>query len=134
MIANCFMPRSTPIPTVLRIDVEPHQRQPKAAAWGGCLAMFDMIETLRRRLGDVTGHAVCPTWMIRLDPDNERVFGRTDFPVRRHQDIFNRILKHADVLGIHVHGLRWNAQKGVFFSDFADEAWCTECLRVAAST
>jgi hypothetical protein len=130
------MPRSTPIPTVLRIDVEPDEQQPKVGErpWDGFLAMSDMIETLRRRLGDATGHAVCPTWMIRLDPDVERAFGRTDFPVRRHQDLFNRIVKHVDTLGIHIHALRWNTKKGVVFSDFADEAWCTECLRVAAST
>jgi hypothetical protein len=121
---------------VLRIDVEPDEQQPGVGErpWDGFLAMFDMVETLRRRLSDATGHAVRPTWLIRLDPDIERAFGRTDFPVRRHQDLFNRILKHADVLGIHVHALRWNAEKGVVFSDYADEAWPAECLQVAAST
>jgi hypothetical protein len=130
------MPSPAPIPMVLRIDVEPEEHQPAAGErpWNGFLAMSDMIETLRQRLGDVTGHPVRPTWLIRLDPDIERAFGRTDFALRRHQDVFNQILKHDDALGIHVHALRWNTKKGVVFSDHADEAWCTECLRVAAST
>jgi hypothetical protein len=131
-----FMPSSAPIPTVLRIDVEPDEHQPPAGErpWDGLLAMFDMVEMLRRRLSDVTIHPVHPTWMIRLDPDIERAFGRTDFPVRRHHDVFDRILKHSDVLGIHVHAARWNTENAVVFSDFADETWTVGCLRVAATT
>jgi hypothetical protein len=72
--------------------------------------------------------------MIRLDPDIERAFGRTHFPVRRHHDLFDRILNHSDVMGIHLHALRWNAEKAVLFSDCADEMWIVECLQVAAST
>jgi len=130
------MASSAPIPTVLRIDVEPdeHQPSPGGRPWNGFLAMFDMIETLRRRLSEATSHPVCPTWLIRLDPDVERAFGRTDFPIRRHHDLFDRILKHSNVLGIHVHVLRWNAEKAVVFSDYADETWAAECLQVAAST
>ncbi len=94
------MVSSTPIPTVLRIDVEPDESQPPAGErpWKGFLAMFDMVERLLRRLSDVTSHPVRLTWLIRLDPDIERAFGRTDFPVRRHHDLFDRILKHSDVL------------------------------------
>jgi len=130
------MSSSVPIPTVLRIDVEPDEHQPPAGKrpWRGSLAMLEMVERLRRRLTDVTGHPVHPTWLIRLDPDIQRAFGRTDFPVRWHDDLFDRILEHSDGLGIHVHALRWNAEKAVVFSDFADETWIVKCLQVAAST
>jgi len=130
------MASSAPIPTVLRIDVEPDEHQPPVGEhpWNGFLAMFEMVETLRYRLSDVTNHSVRPTWLIRLDPDIERAFGRSDFPVRRYHDLFDRILNHSDVLGIHVHALRWNAQKTVVFSDYADETWARECLRVGASS
>jgi hypothetical protein len=126
----------SPIPTVLRIDVEPDEHQPAAGErpWDGFLAMSEMVETLRRRMRDATGHSIRLTWMIRLDPDIERAFGCTDFPIRRHQDVFGQILKHADALGIHVHAMRWNNEKAVVFSDYADEAWAAECLQVAAST
>jgi hypothetical protein len=130
------MASSPPIPTVLRIDVEPDERQPQAGerSWNGFLAMFDMVETLRGRLSDVTNHPVRPIWLTRLDPDIERAFGRTDFPVRWHEDLFDRIVERSDGLGIHVHALRWNAEKAVVFSDLADEKWIVECLQVAAST
>jgi hypothetical protein len=130
------MTSSAPIPTVLRIDVEPdeHQPSPGERPWNGFLAMFEMVETLRGWLSDATNHPVRPAWLIRLDPDIERAFGRTDFPVRRHHDLFDRILKHSDVLGVHVHALRWNTEKAVVFSDYADETWGAECLQVAAST
>jgi hypothetical protein len=130
------MASSAPIPTVLRIDVEPDEQQPPAGErpWNGFLATFDMVEMLRGRLSDVTNHPIRPTWLIRLDPDIERAFGRTDFPVRRHHDLFDRILKHSDVLGIHVHTLRWNTEKAVVFSDYADDTWTAQCLQVAAST
>ena len=130
------MASSAPIPTVLRIDVEPDEHQPSVGErpWNGFLAMFDMVEMLRCRLSDVTSHPVRPTWQIRLDPDIERAFGRTDFPVRGHHDLFDRILEYSDVLGIHVHAARWNTEKAVVFSDFADETWIVECLQVAAST
>ena len=130
------MASSSLIPTVLRIDVEPdeHQPPPGERPWNGFVAMFEMLETLRSRLSEVSNHPIRPTWLIRLDPDVERAFGRADFPVRRHHDLFDRILKHSDVLGVHVHALRWNPEKAVVFSDFADETWAAECLRVAAST
>src|SRR4029453_15160093 len=117
-------------------DVEPDEHQPPAGErpWHGFLAMFDMVERFRRGLGDVTSHPVPQTWLTRLDSDIERAFGRTDFPVRRHHDLFERILKHSDALGIHVHAARWNAEKAVVFSDFADETWIGESCRFAAST
>ena len=125
------MASSSLIPTVLRIDVEPDEFEPPAGEcpWNGFLAMFDMVETLRCRLSDMTSHPVRPTWLIRLDPDIERAFGCTDFPVRRHDDLFDRILQHSDALGIHVHALRWNAEKAVVFSDYADETWAAECYK-----
>jgi hypothetical protein len=58
--ADPVMAASAPIPTVLRIDVEPDEFEPPTGErpWDGFLAMFDMIETLRRRLSDVTSHPV----------------------------------------------------------------------------
>lgn len=130
------MSRSTIIPTVLRIDVEPDEHQPTAGdrPWDGFLAATEMVDTLRRRLGEVSDRSIRPTWLVRLDPDVKRAFGRADFPVRRHQDLFDQILKHDDALGIHVHPLRWDSERNVLFADHADEKWTTECLQVAAST
>ncbi|MCZ6680873.1 MAG: hypothetical protein O7E52_26900 [Candidatus Poribacteria bacterium] len=37
-----------------------------------------------------------------------------------------------DPIGIHVHAHRWDDKQAVVFSDYADSAWTTHCLRVAA--
>lgn len=128
------MSASPLIPTIWRIDVEPDQHQPVVGQkpWGGFATTVALIDRLRGRLGDNSGRSVCPTWMLRMDPDIERCFGRTDFVVRRHADLFERLLARGDPLGIHVHHYRWNAERAVAFSDLADNSWTTHCLEVAA--
>lgn len=124
------------IPAIWRIDVEPDEFQPKRGAkpWQGFLAMAELVEELRERLAHRSGSTPHPCWFLRLDPDVERCFGRLDFVVRRHEKVFNQLTQHADVLGIHVHAYRWDGERKVTFSDYADEAWPTHCLTVAAET
>lgn len=122
-----------PIPAVWRIDVEPDEFQPRVQqdAWQGFVTMAALVERLRCRLADRSGHVVRPAWFLRLDPDIERCFGRVDFGVHRHREVFDRLMEYADPLGIHVHAYRWNKEKAVAFSDYADDAWTTHCLAVA---
>src|SRR4030095_13981785 len=128
------MPSSTPIPTVLRIDVEPDEFQPEVGQkpWQGFVSMATLMEELRERLASRSGHVAHPTWFLRLDPYIERCFGQVDFVVHRHGDLFDRLTRHGDPLGIHVHPLRWDEKRSVAFSDHADNAWTTYCLTVAA--
>lgn len=124
------MTEPKPIPAVWRIDVEPDEFQPRVAQnpWEGFVAMASLVERLREQLADRSGCAVHPTWFVRLDPEIERCFGQADFGVRRHRDLFDRLLSHGDPIGIHVHALRWNEEKTVAFSDYADRSWTTQCL------
>jgi hypothetical protein len=121
-----------PIPTVLRIDVEPDRHQPAVGAepWHGVEAMVALVEGLRRRLEDLSGQAFHPTWMVRLDPDIERCFVRADFAVRRHAELFDRIVAAGDLLGIHVHPYRWDPERGAAWSDH-EGSWHVHCLEVA---
>ena len=123
-----------PIPAVWRIDVEPDEHQPEVQQkpWQGFVSIATLVEELRERLASRSGHAVHPTWFLRLDPDIERCFGQVDFVVRRHHELFDRLIGHKDPLGIHVHPHRWDGQRSVAFSDHADNAWTTHCLTVAA--
>ncbi len=127
------MAGSTLIPTVWRVDVEPDQHQPAVGPrpWDGFAATVALIDKLRDRLGDRSGRAACPTWMLRMDPDIERCFGRADFVVCQHAELFDRLIARGDPMGIHVHHYRWNAERAVAFSDHADGAWTTHCLKVA---
>jgi hypothetical protein len=67
-----------------------------------------------------------------MDPDIERCFGRVDFVVRRHRQLFDQLIAREDSLGIHVHHYRWDPKQGVAFSDYADADWTAHCLTVAA--
>jgi hypothetical protein len=128
------MIKSPPIPTVWRIDVEPDQHQPSVGErpWEGFVDTVARVDKLRDRLGNRSGRAVRPTWLLRMDPDIERCFGRVDFVVRRHGELFDQLTARDAPLGIHVHAYRWNPEQAVAFSDYADSAWTTHCLRVAA--
>jgi hypothetical protein len=123
-----------PIPAVWRIDVEPDEHQPEVGQkpWRGFISIASLAEELRERLTSRSGHAPHLTWFLRLDPDIERCFGRVDFVVHRHSDIFDRLIRHGDPLGIHVHTYRWDEKRSVAFADHADNAWTTHCLTVAA--
>lgn len=124
-----------PIPAVWRIDVEPDQHQPRAGqdAWDGFVATVALVSDVRRRLETRSGRVVRPTWLLRMDPDIERCFGHADFVVRRHTALFDQLTATNDPLGVHVHHYRWNAERGVAFSDHADSGWTTHCLTAAAN-
>jgi hypothetical protein len=94
--------------------------------------MAELVELLRDRLAERSGCAPRPSWFLRLDPDIERCFGRIDFVARRHAAVLERLVDHADPLGIHVHAYRWDPQRQVGFSDYADGEWTSHCLTAAA--
>jgi aromatic ring-cleaving dioxygenase len=122
-----------PIPAIWRIDVEPDEQQPEVGQkpWQGFVSVATLAEELRERLASRSGHAVHPTWFLRLDPDIERCFGQVDFVVHQHRDLLDRLVGHGDPLGIHVHPYRWDEKRSAAFADHADNAWTTHCLRVA---
>jgi len=126
----------TPIPAIWRIDVEPDEFENEVGEgpWTGFLATVELAEELRKRLADRSGHPVRPAWFVRFDPDIERCFGSLDYVVRRHGAEIDRLRGHGDPLGIHVHAGRWDEARSVSFSDYADTAWTTHCLTVAAET
>jgi len=123
-----------PIPAVWRIDVEPDEHQPRQSpkGWAGFAAMAEAVDRLRPRLEERAGAPVHPTWFFRLDPDIGRCFGRTDFVLDRHGDVVERLQRAGDPVGIHVHAHRWDAERQVVYSDYADPTWPTHCLEVCA--
>lgn len=125
-----------PIPAVWRIDIEPDDFQPESGRppWAGFLAAADLVDRLRDRLADRSGAAVHPTWFLRLDPDIERCYGRTDFVVDHYRAHLDRFRAQGDPLGIHVHYYRWDERRGVSYSDHADTGWTIHCLETAART
>lgn len=123
------------IPVVLRIDVEPDDHSPGLqTGWDGFVEMTRIIDTLRERIQQVSGSPLNPTWMVRMDPDIKRCFGRTDYVVDRYPQLFENLAKQGDSLGIHVHAHRWDPQRQVIYSDYADESWLRECMQVSVDS
>ena len=96
--------------------------------------MADLVERLRRPLADRSGAAVRPTWFLRLDPDIERCYGRTDFVVDHYRAQIDQLRAQGDPFGIHVHYYRWDEHRKVSYSEHADTGWTTHCLDIAAHT
>jgi len=119
---------------VWRIDVEPDEHRPPVAEkpWEGFVDMFSRVEKLTTRFKEESGRSLRPTWLLRMDPDIERCFGRVDFVAHRHSELFDQLQARKHPLGIHVHCYRWNVERSVAFSDYADNAWTAHCLQVSA--
>jgi hypothetical protein len=125
-----------PIPAIWRIDIEPDDFQPGSGLppWSGFVTMAQLVERLRRPLADRSGAAVHPTWFLRLDPDIERCYGRTDFVVDHYRAQIDQLRVQGDPFGIHVHYYRWDERRKVSYSEHADTDWTTHCLDTAAQT
>lgn len=96
--------------------------------------MAALVRVLRQRLADRSGVAGHPTWLLRLDPEIERSYGRADFVVNRYRGLVDELRAHGDPFGIHVHYYRWDDCKQVVYSDHADVGWINHCFDVAANT
>ena len=125
-----------PIPTILRLDVEPDEFEPgpDRPPWTGFVAMVDLIERLRAPLAGRSCVAVHPTWFFRFDPDIERLYGRSDFVVDTYGAQIDQLRTHGDQFGINPHHYRWDAERCVSYSDHADTAWTNHCLDMSVHT
>src|SRR5438477_12604415 len=124
---------ATMIPAFLCVDAEPDERSPVIGPrpWTGFESLVDFFEGLRSPLAERSGVEPHPTWFFRMDPIIERCFGRLDFAVDRHRDLVELLSTRGDQFGIHVHAHRWDDERGLY-SDYADLAWASECVAVAA--
>lgn len=125
-----------PIPTILRLDVEPDEFEPGPGLppWTGFVAMVELLERLRAPLADLSGAAVHPTWFFRFDPDIERLYGRSDFVIDHYGAQIDQLRAHGDQFGIHVHHYRWDEERDVSYSDHADTGWTNHCIDISAQT
>lgn len=122
------------IPAILRLDIEPDDFDPadERCSWLGLRDLFDLVEKYRPILEDRAGASFNPSWFVRVDPDVERCWGHADHVIRTYPDVFEQIAAHGDSMGLHVHPLRWDAEKQEAFADHADFAWVEHCQRFSA--
>lgn len=126
------------VPLILAIDIEPDDRVVKAtgAGWPGVKLLVDCLMDRRARLQDATGRAVHFNWYLRLDPQIEIAFGRSDWVVDHYAAEIEQIHKAGDALGLHVHtwrpARRWFRR--TWLAEFADVDWILHCLGTSIDT
>jgi hypothetical protein len=122
------------VPAFLCIDVEHDDSFPQVGdqPWAGFEAAAELIDQVRQPLRDRSGVELLVTWFFKMDSVVERCFGRSDFAVRRHGHLVERLRTQGDAFGIHVHAHRWDEQRGIY-SDYT-APWASHCVTVAADT
>jgi len=119
------MPRNI----VFAIDVEPNARKLGLSdSWDGTAVTLREVSALRNRLQEATGAPVRLNWFPRFDPQIQRMWGRRDWVVEACPTLLPTAIGNGDFIGIHVHLWRWHENRGVWFADFANDAWCADCF------
>lgn len=121
------------VPVVLCIDVEPDERETdpfRPVDWTGFEAAFECMDALRPRLAQYTGAPVRISWFLRMDPQIEQTYGSASWAVERYPDVFAKLERAGDELGLHVHAWRWQPERSRWFVDNGDQAWVDHCLHM----
>jgi len=125
------------IPAFMSFDVEPDGFQAAAArSWSGVEHLTPRVATLRERLATLSGDVPVFGWYLRMDPQIASLYGDAAFAAHEFGGRPDGIAGDGDVLGIHVHPLRWSEDAQSWDHDCEDRAWMTECIEssVAAFT
>jgi len=121
----------TPKPVVFCIDVEPESRTATRAdrtQWDSFEEFRRVIDSMRNRLTAATGAAPHFNWFLRLDPQIERMFGSTGWPVHQFRMQLSQLEKLGDEIGLHSHAFRWDDATGSWFTDHGDQQWVSYCV------
>lgn len=119
---------------LLVVDVEPDERKPRPGAddgFGGTRAALPLLEELRAALARRTGRAARLNWFLRIDPQIEQAWGRSDHVVRAVPELPDTIAARGDASGIHPHLWRWSDAHDDWLSDLDDADWMLRCLDTA---
>lgn len=122
------------IPAVYAFDVEPDPRMVYGndpADWRGFGDSLELAEELRRALAPLQPEAPTFAWMLRLDPQMERAYGRADWLARTYRDTFARLRERGDEIGVHTHFFRWDEPLADWVTVTDDPAWRRSCLEMA---
>jgi hypothetical protein len=122
------------IPVILCIDVEPDEHVyplERPSPWHGFELITRRLPRLRRNLEEATGEAVRFSWDLRMDPQIDSAYGSPTWAVHRYRPVFDDLLEHGDVLGVHPHAWRWDPSARVWISDHADQSWVDRCVEMS---
>ena len=116
------------VPTLVCVDVEPDTRRPQldhGADWKGFEKALRLFEDLRSRFQ--VGVFFC--WFVRMDPQIELLHGSAFWAVERYHTQIESLRRAGDEVGLHTHA--WRRVDGEWISDYTDQGWINECVRVS---
>jgi hypothetical protein len=126
--------RSSKIPVILAVDVEPDPfltRRDAPEPWLGYEALHPYLAALRERFEAATGSPVHYAWFFRMDPQVAETYGSPTWAADRYADLVKDSLDRGDELGTHVHGYRWIEARNAWLEDLANQDWMDRCLEMA---
>ncbi len=124
------MSRSSRIPIVLCIDVEPDARilgAQRPTTWHGFPLTWDAIESFRQQLSSATGLTPHVNWFFRMDPQVQLAHGSAMWVVEQYSALVECIARTGDGVGLHVHSWRPHERQG-WIADYSSADWIDECL------
>ncbi len=65
-----------------------------------------MMEKLRKKLEQASGHAASFTWLIRMDYQIQGVYGSADWGFKKYQKNFHDLENIGDMMGAHPHAFK----------------------------
>ena len=120
---------------ILLIDVEPDERiMGDCNTWSGTHSAMALLDGVRAELETRTRQPVAFNWIIRMDPQVEKIWGRADWTTHSLPGLLAAISHHGDHPGIHVHLWKWHEKRQQWYSEFNDVAWLELCLRLSVET
>jgi hypothetical protein len=119
-----------PLPVCLAIDIDPEarllrRRHPEPLV--GFEKLLHLVEPIRDHLGALTGTPARLTWMLRMDPQIEEVYGSPSALAERYETELASLRDAGDEFGIHQHMWRWRDQ---WVADHGDPDWVAHCVDV----
>jgi GT2 family glycosyltransferase len=130
-----FMTNRTSI--ALTIDVEPDERRYDPASrprWIGFETLLAEIPHFRAQLAKASGAPVHFTWLLRLDQQIKRTYGRPDWPLEQYRREIGELRNAGDEIGVHTHSWRWDEVGGDWVAEHGDPAWVGRCVDESLAT
>ena len=128
---------TTPRQALLAVHIEPDiaaftsENALKPQPWLGFEKALPAIAAMREEL-DQPLHV---EWLLRMDPQIAGLHGRADWAVTTYREQLETIqTQETDSLGLHVHTMRYDEQHQNWLTDFEDQDYVKECIRVGVET
>jgi hypothetical protein len=99
---------------VLAFDLEPVPRLPvqsDGSHWDGFRASVVLVRRLREGLSRTQSVVPSFTWLVRMDPQIERVYGHFGWIAERFAADLDELERDGDEIGLHTHLYRWDDGK-----------------------